>query len=354
VHKQHTSLCSEGIRRWMYAGLADMDYAQWVGTEKPQDKPLLPDFDLLRIHPKQIGTAMGYSPTCFFSDEGLAEYNKDPGKGTGHQPFYHYVAATLAHGHSAMIGYGYFPTLARTIHYYALLSGPQEDYLPDTVSDIAWYAEGAGGFVSTSEALRTGAREEGKLRVTYAGGQVVHVNYHPEKTWRLEVAGREFLLPAYGWVLVKPGRILAYSALVEGRRVDYVDCPRYTYLNSGEADPGGDAPAASEGGITVRGAVLVKKGKRPVVIPCGDLGAWKSVDGTRYPVFPDRVLAGPPADRGVRALRINAAGLVGKGEDESVTVWHRDEAGETVKTEAMPAGAVEVTTSGDVVDYVLE
>ncbi len=344
VHRQQDSLCSEGIRRWLYAGLADMDYAQWVGRQKSEHKPLLPDFDLLRIHPKQIGTAMGYGPRCFFSDEALAEYFKDPCVGTSHQPLYHYVAATLAHGHSAMIGYGYFPALARTIHYYALLSGPQEDYLPDTVADIDWYSDDAGEFATTSEALQTGVREAGKLRVSYAGGQVVHVNYHPEDTWRLTVDEREFLLPPYGWLITKPGEILAYSALVEGRRVDYVECPRYLYLNSGEGP-------VTEGAVTVDGAVFIKRGRPLVVIPCGDLGRWQAEPCEAYPMFRDRGLEGAPGDRGVRLLRIDAARLLGVGEAERLNLAHRDEQGGVVKTETVAAGAIEISPSAEIADY---
>jgi len=347
VHDQQHALCSEGICRWLYAGLADMDYAQWAEVTKPEGKPLLPDFDLLRLHPKQIGTAMGYSPTCFFSPEGLEAYFKDPGNGTTHQPFYHYVAATLAHGHSAMIGYGYFPTLARTLHYYALLSGPQEDYLPDTVADIAWYSDRDGTFVSTSDAVRTGVRGAGKLRVTYAGGQVVHVNYHATNTWKLSMNGRELELPPYGWLIEKPGSLLAYSALVDGRRVDYVDCQRYAYLNSGEKP-------ATEGALTVDGAVLVKKGKPLTVIPCGDLGAWKSERCEDYPIFTDRLLAAPPADRGVKRLRLNAATLLNVGPAATVVVRCRNEQGAVLTTKTAEAKGVDLAPTPDGVDYLVD
>jgi hypothetical protein len=346
VHNQQHALCSEGICRWLYAGVADMDYAQWAEVTKPEGKPLLPDFDLLRIHPKQIGTAMGYSPTCFFTTEGLEAYYRDPGKGTAHQPFYHYVAATLAHGHSAMIGYSYFPPLARTLHYYALLSGPQEDYLPDTVADIAWYSDKDGEFLSTSEALRAGVRDAGKLRVTYAGGQVVHVNYHAANTWKLSRNGRDFELPPYGWLIEKPGSLFAYSTLVDGRRVDYVDCPRYLYLNSG------DRPA-TEGALTADGAVLVQKGESLTVIPCGDLGGWKSARGEDYPLFADTTLAGPPPNRGVRQLRLNAAELLNLDPAARVTVRSRSEQGAAVSTEASQARNVELPPLPDTVDYLI-
>jgi len=346
VHRQQSALCSEGICRWLYAGLADLDYGQWVGRTKSEHKPLLPDFDLLRIHPKQIGTAMGYGPRCFFTRKGLARYNQDPGKGTDHLPFYHYVAATLAHGHSAMIGYGYFPPLARTIHYYSLLAGPQADYLPDTVKDIAWYSAAEKRFVGTSQALRTGVREAGKLRVTYAGGQRVYVNYHAKDEWRLSVDGRDFLLPPYGWIITKPGELLAYSALVDGRRVDYVDCPEYLYLNSGRG-------AATEGAVTVDGAVLIKRGKALTVIPCGDLGGWTAEPIERWPMYQDRVPAGVPADRGTKRLRIEAARLLGSGPGRKVRVQARNAEGQVVKSENT-AGAVELKPNANVVDYVIQ
>ncbi|NSW56236.1 MAG: hypothetical protein HPY44_09490 [Armatimonadetes bacterium] len=345
VHVQQGSLCSEGICRWMYAGLADMDYAQWAGVTKPDVKPLLPDFDLLRIHPKQIGTAMGYLPTCFFGTEALAEFNKDPGKGTDHQPFYHWLAATIAHGHSAMIGYGYFPSLARTIHYYSLLSGPQREYLPDTVAGIQWYSEAASSYVSTSEALRSGVRDQGRLRVTYSRGLTVYVNYNREQPWKLSVGGREHVLPPFGWVMHKPGEILAYSALVDGRRVDYVDCPEYTYLNSGVGP-------VTEGPVTVDGAVLIRKGRPLRVIPCGDLGSWRALKSEEYPIFNDQVLAGPPVDRGVKQLRLNLPGLLNR--TEGITLRTRDEEGDQTPGIALHEADVELTPSADVTEWLIE
>jgi len=128
--------------------------------------------------------------------------------------------------------------------------------------------------------------------------------------------------------------------------VDYVDCPRYTYLNSG------DKPA-TEGGVTVDGAVFIKKGKPLVVIPCGNLGAWKSAPSERYPMFTDMALTGTPADRGVRALRLDAAKLLGVAGGDKVTVDQRDAQGKTISSGTAPAQAVEMAPAEDVVDYVV-
>ena len=70
-------------------------------------------------------------------------------------------------------------------------------------------------------------------------------------------------------------------------------------------------------------------------------------------MFSDRVLAGPPADRGVRLLRINAAQLLGIGEGETVTVRQRDEHGNVVRTQTIPAKQIELAPSADIADYLV-
>ena len=70
-------------------------------------------------------------------------------------------------------------------------------------------------------------------------------------------------------------------------------------------------------------------------------------------MFNDRVLAGPPADRGVRLLRVNAAQLLGIGEGKTVTVSRRDAQGNVAETQTVPAKQIELTPSADIADYVV-
>jgi len=63
------STISEGIYRWFYAGLCDMDYAQIHSPTPPAELPPLVDFDLLKLHPRQYGTMMGYGPTNYLGAE---------------------------------------------------------------------------------------------------------------------------------------------------------------------------------------------------------------------------------------------------------------------------------------------
>ena len=79
-----------------------MDYVQ-VKIDGPMPLPL--DFDLLKLHPFQIGTMMGYGPANLLSPDEIKEL------GTSHQQpapqaFYKHVATSLAYGHMAMLGYG--------------------------------------------------------------------------------------------------------------------------------------------------------------------------------------------------------------------------------------------------------
>lgn len=302
VKRQHGIVCSEGIYRWLYAGLTDLDYATWpIRSVAPSERDVLPDFDLLRIHPKNIGTGMGYSGSAFFArgSEALTSLFSDAGEPVPPPAYDQYLAATVAHGHSGILGYGYFPPMHRMINYYALLQGPAQEWLTDTVVRIERHD--GERFVSTSEAIRRGLLGLGRIRITYARGMVVCVNYHRSGAWTVEVAGRRYDLPPMGWVAVKPGEIEAFRALIEGRRVDYVRCPEYLYLASPEG-------TSSYGGVTVAGAVyILREGAGLRVIPCGHLGRFVTDAGQQYPFHFDRYVRDIPPDRGTRDLSISLA-----------------------------------------------
>jgi len=341
TRKWYGSTVSEGIYRWMYAGLSDMDYAQ---ARMSDGQPRLPlDFDLLKLHPFQIGTMMGYGPTCFLTDEEI----KTLGTGTvpGPTVFYKYIATSLAYGHMAMLGYGYIPPISRTIHYYALMQGVQQEYLPDTVASIAYW-DGAK-FLATSQALQSDAYRRGQVRVTYRGGLVVTANLNETENWTVTQAGATYVLPPYGWVITKEGPntsearragdvsgpILAYSALVDGKRMDYVQCPEYVYLNGGELP-------RRVGPLEVQGAAWLKReGRGWLLIPCGKLGQWDK---------DWRVDKNPP-DRGTSLLIVDLPALGLKG----ARVTGLAEMGEAAaaQTETLADGRLKITASDEVRAY---
>ena len=347
ARKWYGSTMSEGICRWVYGGVCDMDYATLVSTTSPAaDLPPLVDFDLLKIHPFEHGTMMSYAPSGFLDKEALGKIYQDNGVGVAPIEYYKYVSASLAYGHMLILGYGYCPPLSRFIQYYATMQGVQREYLTDGASEICYH--NGREFVPTSRALMEDSQKSGRVRVRYSRGLTVHVNYNPEKTWKVEADGRVFELPPYGWLIVKPGEILAFSALVEGSRVDYVRCPEYIYINTGQA-------RITEGPLEVQGAVWLKReGDSWRLIPCGDLGKWESFPTPNLPPqMRDLRPAKFPGDRGCKHIVLDTKALLGKPAGEvQVTAW--DQAGQAAAAiKALNADCLQIFPSNAIVDYML-
>ncbi len=320
ARRWYGSTISEGIFRWMFAGLSDMDYAQLRMTD-PMPLPL--DFDLLKLHPYQHGTMMGYSPNTLLSPDELKDLHA--GQKPASVPFYKYVATSLAYGHMLLIGYGYFPPVNSIIQYYALMQGPQQEYLTDTAAEIS-YHDGER-FLPTSQALQADAHKLGRVRVVYSRGMTVTVNLNPEQDWVVSQDGADYTLPPYGWVISKPGKILAYSASVGGQRYDYVRCPDYYYLNTGDAK-------MRVGPLEVQGAAWLKRQEDGwLLIPCGHLGWWAA----------DHTLKDIPADRGCPVLIVDLQAL-GTAGAEVTGVGENGEAVET-RTELLADGRLRLTAT---------
>lgn len=328
ARRWYGSTISEGIFRWMFAGLCDMDYAQLRMSET---MPLPLDFDLLKLHPYQHGTMMGYSPNTLLSPDELKDLHA--GQKPASVPFYKYVATSLAYGHMLLIGYGYFPPMSAITQYYALMQGPQQEYLTDTVAKIN-YHDGER-FLPTSQALQTDAHKLGRVRVVYSRGMTVTVNLNPEQEWTVSQDGGDYVLPPYGWVITKPGEMLAYSATVDGSRHDYVQCPDYYYLNTGDT-------RMRVGPLEVQGAAWLKEQDDGwLLIPCGHLGWWAA----------DHTLKDIPADRGCPVLIVDLPALKAEGAQISAL----GEMGETVeaRTELLEDGRLSIKATAETRAYLI-
>jgi hypothetical protein len=392
------SVTSEGINMWIFAGGPDMDYAQFSGYgADPSAYKLTVDFDLLRIHPRTIGLMMGYAPERWLKGDNLNAVLQDAGGRETPEAFYRYLSACMAFGQMAMIGYGYHPPMARLIHLYALMQGPQQVYLPDEVAEIR-YHEGTR-WLSTSDAFRASRRttpgwdlynQIGRVYVRYQGGLEIWVNYGEDTSWDVTHNGATYTLPNYGWLMASsspkpkdrvpqdiPNRnpnpdrdyddeqdydydaatrhspLLSYSALIDGHRVDYVRCPDYIYVNTG-----GTLARLDIG--RVDGAVWLKRLDNGwQVIPCGDLGKWV----TRGPPWKSGDPAGrlssdrclnPPANRGVKLLQLDTRALMGC-DAGAVSIEGRafltDQT--TPIATATEDGLLVIAPTADVVDYIL-
>lgn len=351
ARRLHGITCSEGIYRWLYAGLVDLDYATWVGPKgSPWQEPILPDFALLKIHPLTPGTGMGYNPTAFFgkdNQEATTRLYGDSGEPLAPAEYYQYLAATLAHGHSAILGYSYYPPLNRMIHYYATLMALQPEYLTDTVVEIMRHD--GERYLTTSEALQRGVLETGRVRIRYSRGLTVWVNYHGSERWQVEVNGKLYTLPPWGFVAEKPGELLAFSAELDGHRVDYARCPRWTYLS-------GCGEQVQYDGISTDGAVWVRyEGGGTRVIPCGRLPRLRSARGEQYPYQSDCYLGDVPEGRGCTELRIAADKLLPGSAPQALKFSARDYEGIEAPAQVQVGqdGVISFTTSAEVVDWMV-
>jgi len=84
----------------------------------------------------------------------------------------------------------------------------------------------------TAQALATGAFRRSQVYVKYSNGLELWVNGHTSESWEVSEVG--MTLPPNGWYArgkFSEGDLIAYSALVEGHRADYVDSPTYLYAN---------------------------------------------------------------------------------------------------------------------------
>lgn len=347
ARKWYGATISEGLNRWMYAGLSDMDYATLITVGTAADQAPLVDFDLLRIHPFQHGTMMGHHPDRFLSAEDQAPLYTDTGRWPAPPGLYKYLSASLAYGHMAILGYWYVPPPARFIQFYALMQGAQSEYLTDNVAEIRYH--NGSEFVTTSRALQDGSQGLGRVQVRYSRGLTVTVNYNAERPWVVESGGRSYELPPYGWLVEKPGAILAYSALVHGQRVDYVQCPEYVYLSGGAR--------VREGAVEVEGAVWLKReGAAWRAIPCGDLGQWERFPAPNLPArFSDYRPTGVPAERGCGYLAVDTAVLLGKPAGEA-RVTARGDGGGVVAASVRPLddGRLQLRTGEGIAAYVVE
>jgi len=218
---------SEGTHHAFYSGLIDGSYGQ-MGLPDAPNQPLLLDFDLRKLHTLSADISM--TPAA------------DWGPGTE----YPCMAATIAYGHG-----GFFPfdAVPRAARYYFLIGTMQQQYLLTPVRDIGYWDGSA--FLGVSRALPAGAHRRGQVRVRYANGLEVFVNYSRSDAWRVRSRGREIELAPDSWAAARGDGFRQYCTVVDGRRVSWARTPELTF-----ADAGGRwhdfGPIATDGEVVLK------------------------------------------------------------------------------------------------------
>jgi hypothetical protein len=245
---------SEGSFHWLYAGLADGNYALAYDGRPLAKEPLLPVFDLLQIHPKECDIGMGW--TANFCDA-MPDWRKPENLDRAIDRF---LLHTLAYGHVGWLveeEHG----LARTCRSYYMLQQVQARYGLKAPSRIAYWD--GRGFASVSEAIaRDLPRARRQLLVEYPGGLSLYLNDHTNEVWSVEAGAtsssggsswpRGVVLPPAGWAaFTRDGALFTLSGLDGTNRIDYLRSPAYLYLDG--RGHWFEAPeAASDGALTIR------------------------------------------------------------------------------------------------------
>ena len=273
---------SEGTYQWLYAGLADGNYALAYDGHPLAKEPLMPVFDLYQIHSKECDIGMGW--TANFCDA-MADWKKPENLDRAIDRF---LLHTLAYGHIGWLveeEHG----IERACRSYYMLQQVQARYGLKVPLRIAyWDGE---RLVSVSEALiRNLPRTRRQMFIQYPGGLQLWLNDHPTENWRIPItpgaqsrlrrAGREegggsfssLELPPAGWAAFTPNHELYSFSAVEGtNRVDYLCSPEYTYLD-GRGHPFEAPEAVSDGALAIRPlgknklSILHISGTAPAVI----------------------------------------------------------------------------------------
>jgi hypothetical protein len=209
---------SEGTFQWLYAGLADGNYALTYNNRPIAKEPLLPVFFLREIHTKECDIGMGW--TDWFL-QGVDNWQNDVDKAIDR-----FLLHTIAYGTIGWLVEERFG-MERVCRSYYMLQRLQARYGLQPPLQIAYFD--GEKLVDVSEALaRDLPRIRRQLYITYPNGLQIWLNdwtgdpAADGAVWRVEVNGKIYEIPPAGWLAVQGEDFLTFSALVEGRKVDFL------------------------------------------------------------------------------------------------------------------------------------
>ncbi len=193
---------------------------------------VLPDYELRVVRPRMIGYGMGDFARFFGApvDRPLGDAAIDSWRATslayGHAGAWSLAGTALAAGEEDYL------TLAEQVETYYLMGALQRRYLDAELLSVGY--RDATGELDLSAALRADldlARPRLHLAYRQAGQRLDLWINHAAELWTIEAGGQAHLLPTHGWLALGEDGLLAYSALVEGHRVDYLRAPEIRVMD---------------------------------------------------------------------------------------------------------------------------
>ena len=258
---------SEGSCQWLYAGISDGNYGQMGRAGQPRwRRPPLVDFDLLKMHPLMCDFGMG-APSMFY-----ARHDTAWRKGGSRSEFLdRFITSTLAFGHIGYLALDWGFDGALKCYY--MTNAVQQRYALVPVAEIRYFD--GQKLLTPSDAIRTGAYKRGQVYIKYESGLRLWCNLSFEDDWPVPSPQGSFLLPPTGHLATDVAGLVQCSVLIDGKRIDYVKCKEYEYLDTRGA-------FAAYGRLAGRGAIAFKfpkpGGERACFIPaekCGDI-TWRT------------------------------------------------------------------------------
>ncbi len=247
---------SEGTYQWLYAGLADGNYALTYNNRPIAREPLLPLFYLREIHTKECGIGMAW--TDWFL-QGVPNWQQDVDTAIDR-----FLLHTIAYGNIGWLVEERFG-MERVCRSYYLLQRLQARYGLLPPKQIAYWD--GKKLVSTTEALALDLpRTRRQLFIAYPNGLQIWLNDWNSETgdaeaavWQVTVNGKTYDIPPAGWLAVQGREFVTFSALVDGRKVDFL---RDVGRTTGEepllyADGRGQLVRFSE--VATKGALAIRK-----------------------------------------------------------------------------------------------
>lgn len=254
-------IVGEGGKGWeridsYYAGYID-------GVEREHDShkegAIIPDFELKNVAPKSpLNYGMGWLERWECQGSGGAKENKEFG-GDEKQcvakfdsfDFDRYRAQTISFGHPAFLpdvmnlnirdANNFHKYLRRFTGEYYLVQQLQSQYIGTPISSIEYFdSNGKIGDLSTVYKTKPNYDfKASKIRLAYVNGLIILVNNDQGQNWAISTEVGNYTLSPNGFVAYNKnikgwegsGNFLAYSAVVNGRRVDYVSSQKYSYNN---------------------------------------------------------------------------------------------------------------------------
>ena len=222
---------SESTFQWLFAGLQSGGYG-WVYTDvNLLTHPLDVAFRVHKLNPLECDYGMGQ--TDYYLSRLDKEWKTSPKRREYVDLF---LATTIGYGNMGWLVKDWglddaFGVEAMARSYY-MMQQLQQQYgfqKPKTIE----YADRSGGFLTPSQAHATGAIADSRLHVVYENGTEVYVNRSGSGDWAVKDAkGRVVSLPPSGWLAFQPANgLYEFSALADGRRIDYVKAPEFEFLD---------------------------------------------------------------------------------------------------------------------------